>query len=28
MKPEQAKDIQTFLVNHASDSPQPETCGG
>lgn len=22
------KDIETFLVNHASDSPQPETCGG
>lgn len=28
MKADQAKDIQTFLVNHASDSPQPETCGG
>lgn len=28
LKPEQAKDVQTFLVNHASDSPQPETCGG
>jgi hypothetical protein len=28
VKPEQIKDIQTFLVNHASDSPQPETCGG
>jgi cytochrome c5 len=28
VKPGQAKDIQTFLVNHASDSPQPETCGG
>jgi cytochrome c5 len=27
-KPEQVKDIQSFLVNHASDSPQPETCGG
>jgi len=26
--PEQLKDIETFLVNHASDSPQPETCGG
>jgi len=20
--------IKTFLINHASDSPQPETCGG
>ena len=26
--PEQMLDIKTFLVNHASDSPQPETCGG
>lgn len=26
--PEQLLDIKTFLVNHASDSPQPETCGG
>ncbi|MBK8791665.1 MAG: cytochrome c [Holophaga sp.] len=26
--PEQVLDIKTFLVNHASDSPQPETCGG
>lgn len=26
--PEQILDIQTFLINHASDSPQPETCGG
>jgi len=26
--PEQVIDIRTFLVNHASDSPQPETCGG
>ncbi len=26
--PEQILDIKTFLVNHASDSPQPETCGG
>jgi cytochrome c5 len=25
---EQLVDVQTFLVNHASDSPQPETCGG
>ena len=28
VKPELVKDVQTFLVNHASDSPQPETCGG
>ena len=28
VKPEQVKDVQTFLVNYASDSPQPETCGG
>src|SRR5579859_453766 len=20
-------DVQTYLVNHAADSPQPETCG-
>jgi mono/diheme cytochrome c family protein len=26
--PEQLQDIKAFLVNHASDSPQPETCGG
>lgn len=26
--PAQVLDIKTFLVNHASDSPQPETCGG
>jgi len=24
---EQLPDIQLFLVNHAADSPQPETCG-
>lgn len=24
---EQLPDMQTFLVNHAADSPQPETCG-
>ena len=24
---EQLIDIQTFLINHAADSPQPETCG-
>jgi cytochrome c5 len=26
-KPDQVKDIQTFLTAHASDSPQPMTCG-
>lgn len=26
--PQQVLDIKTFLINHASDSPQPETCGG
>lgn len=25
---EQILDVETFLVAHASDSPQPETCGG
>jgi cytochrome c5 len=24
---EQLVDMQSFLVNHAVDSPQPETCG-
>lgn len=28
LTPEQLVDVQTFLVNHAADSPQPETCGG
>jgi len=28
VKPEQVKDIQAFLTAHASDSPQPMTCGG
>ncbi len=23
----QMLDVQTFLINHAADSPQPETCG-
>jgi hypothetical protein len=23
----QLLDAQTFLINHAADSPQPETCG-
>lgn len=28
LTPEQLIDVQTFLFNHAADSPQPETCGG
>lgn len=28
LTPDQMKDVETFLVAHASDSPQPETCGG
>lgn len=28
LKPEQMKDVMTFLIQHASDSPQPMTCGG
>ena len=28
LTPEQLVDVQTFTVNHAADSPQPETCGG
>jgi cytochrome c5 len=28
LTPEQLIDVETFLVNHAADSPQPETCGG
>lgn len=27
MPEEQLRDVQTFLVNHAADSLQPETCG-
>jgi cytochrome c553 len=27
MTDDQLLDIQTFLINHAADSPQPETCG-
>src|SRR2546427_207149 len=27
LPPDQLRDAQTFLVNHAADSPQPETCG-
>ena len=27
MSPEQLKDVETFLFNHAADSLQPETCG-
>jgi hypothetical protein len=26
-KPEELVDIKTYLINHASDSEQPETCG-
>lgn len=28
LTPEQMRDVEAFVVNHASDSPQPETCGG
>jgi cytochrome c5 len=28
LTPQQILDVQTWVVNHASDSPQPETCGG
>ena len=27
LPPEQLLDASAFLVNHAADSPQPETCG-
>jgi mono/diheme cytochrome c family protein len=27
LSPEQLRDVQAFLFNHAVDSPQPETCG-
>lgn len=27
MPDEKLLDVQTFLINHAADSPQPETCG-
>ena len=27
MTGEQLRDVETFLVNHAADSLQPETCG-
>ena len=27
MAAEQLVDVSAFLVNHAADSPQPETCG-
>lgn len=27
MTEDQLRDLQTFLINHAADSPQPETCG-
>lgn len=28
MDAKKLNDVETFLVAHASDSPQPETCGG
>ena len=28
LTPDKIQDVQTFLTAHASDSPQPETCGG
>jgi cytochrome c5 len=28
MPADQLVDVETFLTAHASDSPQPETCGG
>jgi len=28
LTPAQILDVQTYLTAHASDSPQPETCGG
>jgi len=27
LSPQDLKDIQQFLFDHAADSPQPETCG-
>lgn len=27
MPDEQLLDVETFVINHAADSPQPETCG-
>lgn len=27
MPPDQLLDASAFLINHAADSPQPETCG-
>lgn len=27
LAPEQLLDASAFLINHAADSPQPETCG-
>jgi mono/diheme cytochrome c family protein len=27
MSPDQLRDVETFLFNHAADSLQPETCG-
>jgi cytochrome c5 len=28
LTPDQIQDVLAFVVAHASDSPQPETCGG
>lgn len=28
LSPAQLKDVEAFMVAHASDSPQPMTCGG
>ena len=27
MKPQELKDVNQFLFNHAADSPSPQTCG-
>jgi len=27
LSPDQLRDVETFLVKHAADSAQPETCG-
>ena len=27
MPADQLRDVRTYLLNHAADSPQPETCG-
>ena len=28
LTPAQLKDVEAFMIAHASDSPQPMTCGG